>query len=133
MFNVIKQGNNYPGLNICHRQLRKLVISGNDQALVHLKIIKKFPELPRHFRKCLIFLQMPRQFRNFLNCLVIPGNAQSFPEMPDFRNCLRHIYFCAFMKSKFKFYVFSVFQVSKVSQICSKCLQMLHVKSKSQE
>ncbi len=48
--------------------------------------------MPKYFRKSLEFLQMPRQFWNFLNCLGISGIAWSFPEMTDFRNCLRHTY-----------------------------------------
>ncbi len=37
-----------------------------------------FPQLPRHFRKCLVFLQLPRHFRK---CLGISGNAW-FPQIP---------------------------------------------------
>ncbi len=32
-----------------------------------------------------------RQFQNFLNCQGISKNAQTFPEMPDFRNPLLQI------------------------------------------
>jgi hypothetical protein len=40
-----------------------------------------FPQLPRHFRKCLGFPQLPRQFQKFLNCLGISGNA-GFLQLP---------------------------------------------------
>jgi hypothetical protein len=55
------------------------------------KKIEKFPQLPRHFQKCLEFPQMPRQYWDSLNCLGISGIAKAFPEMPDSRNSLQHI------------------------------------------
>jgi hypothetical protein len=50
--------------------------------------------MPRHFRKCLGFLQMPRQLGKFLKCLGISGIAWHF------RKCLISANACDISNSK---------------------------------
>ncbi len=59
-----------------------------------------FPEF-EHLKYEIILLEMPRQLRKH----------QAFPEMPDFRNCLRHIYIQNVIKSSSQHLVLRILRI----------------------